>query len=683
MTEGVGASSGDAMEAYMRRTGLVVVCILACLATVRMGSTSAAGLVPNTPGAITKVWANDGGDKVWRSELRATASVTAVLNSVWNGASIALFGARNEVVGFNLVLEAPVTAAKGVSMTLTQLSGPAGALITTTPASGNGVFNYVGRNIELFYVRYLEIKGISSDLAFDHYDERHIPIRCRTPWTGEGAGTYTWTDRPCHNQFMPDIAVPIELAQPFTITAGTNQSIWGDIYIPKTAPAGIYTGTVTVRENGAITWQVPISLWVRRFQLPDVPNSRTMLFFSSENINDRYLGNQYPNPGTALYIQSLQLADEHMQLAHRHKISLIDSYIPPEQMDESWTARLDGSLFTPAHGYSGVGVGTGNNVYSIGTYGGWPWQGGTESEMRSNTNAWVNWFDAHPFSTPTEYFLYLIDESSNYPQTQQWAQWIHNNPGAGKRLKSFATINVTAAVSQTPALDIAASSLGVGITSQWQNAANTYLADPSKRFYMYNGSRPATGSFATEDDGTALREKAWGQYKKGIQRWFYWESTYYDNFQGTTGQTNVFAKAQTFGNCCATSASLGENGNNYTNGDGVLFYPGTDTRYPASTYGVFGPFASLRMKQWRRGIQDVDYLTLAAQISPTQVSAIVNAMVPKVLWEYGVTDINDPTWVLTDISWPVNPDAWEAARDQLADIIETITPRVFLPLVIR
>jgi len=34
-------------------------------------------------------------------------------------------------------------------------------------------------------------------------------------------------------------------------------------------------------------------------------------------------------------------------------------------------------------------------------------------------------------------------------------------------------------------------------------------------------------------------------------------------------------------------------------------------------------------------------------------------MVPKALWEYGVSDANDPTWVQTDISWPINPDVWE------------------------
>jgi AraC-like DNA-binding protein len=99
-----------------------------------------------------------------------------------------------------------------------------------------------------------------------------------------------------------------------------------------------------------------------------------MLFFSPENINLRCLGEAYPDEGTPLYQQSLRLADRHFQLAHRHRISLIDDYTPPEKMNRAWTARLSGELFTPARGYRGPGQGVGNNVYSIGTYGSWPWQ---------------------------------------------------------------------------------------------------------------------------------------------------------------------------------------------------------------------------------------------------------------------------------------------------------------------
>ena len=237
--------------------------------------------------------------------------------------------------------------------------------------------------------------------------------------------------------------------------------------------------------------------------------------------------------------------------------------------------------------------------------------------------------------------------------------WINSNPGPGRRLMSMATLPLPDAVESTTALDIPTSWVALGVTDEWQIAADSYRADANKRLYLYNGTRPATGSFAIEDDGVALRVLAWAHHKKRIDRWFYWNAAYYDNYQGNTGQTNVFQTAQTFGDLDEVDNVLGETGNNYLNGDGVLLYPGTDTRYPGDSYDVMGPFASLRLKHWRRGIQDVDYLTLSMAISPTRTAEIVDSLIPKVLWEYGVTDAEDPTYVHTDISWPIDPDDWE------------------------
>src|SRR5439155_19621554 len=90
---------------------------------------------------IGAVWANDGGDKVAQGELRATRNLPGVLNSVWDGHQVSVFGARNEVVDYNLVLEAP-SGAGNVSVTFSALSGPGGATISSVPASGDQVFNW-------------------------------------------------------------------------------------------------------------------------------------------------------------------------------------------------------------------------------------------------------------------------------------------------------------------------------------------------------------------------------------------------------------------------------------------------------------------------------------------------------------------------------------------------------------
>jgi hypothetical protein len=619
------------------------------------------------PSLLTAVWANDGADKIVQDDLRASGGAD-VTSSIWDGERISLFAARNEVVSFALVLEAAEVAAPGVSVAFTALETAGDAQIVSEPATGDGLWTWVDRNIELFYVRYLQIKGLST-LSYDHYDERHIPERLRRPWTGDGYGEGSWEDRPDHDRYYPEIAVPLELAPEFEVAAGASQTIWVDVYVPDDAPPGQYEGTVGISEGGEPTWAIPVRLEVLDFALPDVPSAPTMLVLGDADVNLRYLGEEYPNPGTEKDTLSRQIRDRHFQLAHRHKISLIGDTVDPagNAPHDDWLARLDGSLFTAANGYDGPGVGVGNGVYSIATYGSWGWDGEGASGMQDHADAWVSWFDAN--APDAEYFLYLIDESDDYAQIETWAQWIEGGPAPGNALMSMATIGLPEAAANTPSLDVVASTLTVGITDEWQTAADAWLADPAKRFYMYNGSRPASGSFCTEDDGVALRELAWGQFKKGIQRWFYWESTYYNDFQGGRGQQNVFANAQTFGGEPAFDAELGETSWNHTNGDGVLFYPGTDTVFPEVSYDAPGPFASLRLKHWRRGIQDVDYLALAAAVDAAATAEIVAQMVPEVLWEYGVEDLGDPTWVRTDISWSIDPDDWEAARRALAEII--------------
>ncbi len=621
---------------------------------------------------IARVWANEGGDKVTQDELRASQEPAQVLNSVWDGTKISLFGARNEVISFNLILEAPQKTAESVYVEMDGLTGPDGVHLSLGEEGETDLFSYAGREIELFFIRYLQIKGLSTDLFFAgyNYDERHIPERCRRPFDEEGAGVGGWEDRPCHDLFYPEIAVPLSLESPFKIRAGSNQAIWGDIYIPHDAPAGLYSGNITIWERDEQAWVIPLQVEVLNFALPDLPAARTMLYISRENVKQVY----FADPERAdLDSDFNAILDRHFTLAHRHKISLIDSYLSPDEVDAVWLKRLDGSLFTAQQGYAGPGAGIGNNVYSIGTYGDWPWMGEGRKEMWAETDVWSVWQADRNLSPTTEIFLYLIDESDDYRLVEKWAGWMEDNPGPGSQLLSLATMDMPSAEERVPSLDIPASWAHFGITSLWQEAADLYRADPGKRLYLYNSSRPATGSFAIEDEGTALRQLGWAQFKMDVDRWFYWEGTYYNNFQCYGDEleafTDVYQRAQTYGCYEEWDPSLGETGWNYLNGDGVLFYPGTDTRFSENDYGVPGPFASLRLKEWRRGIQDADYLSLAAQVDPERTREIVLEMVPAVLWELGVEDLEDPTYIYADISWPTDADHWERARRELAEII--------------
>ena len=618
------------------------------------------------------IWANNGEDKVTQDDLRATNNPLSVMNSVWNGSEINLFAARNETVAFCLIIESPGADLHNVTVTFNELSGPEGNSIVSVPASGEGVFNWVDRPIELFYIRYLQIKGVGR-LVYEHYDERHVPERFRRPWTGDGValeGT-GWVDRPDHDKFYPDIAIPLELESPFNIAADQNQSIWVDIYVPSSVPAGIYSGTIVVNADEMAARSIPVELEVMPFSLPDEPSLKTMLVISpAEDMAKRYVGVEYPSDPDDLVVMK-HVTDLHYQMAHRHRIELIEDADDNinDQPQADMLPRFNGELFTAENGYAGPGTGTGNKVYSIGLYGSWGWQDEGEASMWAHTDNWVNWFTAN--APDVDYFLYLIDESDNFPQIEQWSEWINNNPGSGSQMPSFATTDFIAGMLNAPSLNIPCGSANLysfppDVAEQY---AQQIINDPNKRLWNYNGSRPFNGTAATEEDGIAFRVTAWAQFKKHIERWFIWEGTYYNNYQGGMGETNVFQSAFTFGAISGFDEVYGETGWNYSNGDGVLYYPGTDMVYPEESYNLPGPFASLRLKHWRRGIQDGDYLTLAYSYNPQAVDSIVNNIIPKVLWDYEATEPSDPTWIITGISWSTDPDVWEAARRQLARII--------------
>jgi hypothetical protein len=624
---------------------------------------------------LTAVWANEGGDKVLRHERRAERGPPR--NSVWDGTGVRVWGARNEVVNFALILES-APGARAVSVSLDRLVAPNGAAISSParPVQGNAIFDYVGRNIEVFVVDYLQILGLSR-LSYENYDERHVPSKMRVPnldpYWGTPAGG--WPDRPGADKYFPEIATPHELKPVFDIVPGENQTVWIDVYVPKDATAGTYSGEIVIREQGQESRRVPVALTVRDFALPDTPAARTMVHFGAYDISERYTGQRWAYPGSPEYARALPVLQNHWKQLHRHKLTPVadptESELPVAQ---DTVDRLQGRLYTAANGYDGPGVGVGDDVYGVGFYGNWHWKNGDQAEFNRRTDAWENWFRQH--APHVERFLYLqdepnLDDPEQVAQLNGWLDKLQANPGPGRELRTFVTTSTLNAMAKLPRVDITGNWYSVADPTAWTPVVERFLAGgPRKAQYQYNGKRPASGSFAIEDDGTAPRMIPWAQWKMGVARWYYWESTYYYDFQIKGIRQNVWTTANTYGGDSYFDPVRGRTGYNYANGDGVLFYPGTDTQYPEVSLGVNGPIASLRLKYWRRGIQDADYLALANAVDPAATRAVVQRMVPRVLWGTGVQVGWDPSWLLGEVSWPVDPDAWERARGELAAIIE-------------
>lgn len=150
-------------------------------------------------------------------EADAKAYRTGMGNPVWSGAAnkVCLFGAKGEIVAFQLCIEGQNT---NVSVQPAPLAGDDGEI---TP-----------EHIRLFRVWYVDGGG-----------EYCIPL--------ENGGKL---DIPSKDNGLPLQA---------------NQSVYVDIAVPKDAPAGVYSGGIRIAADNVAAFDLPVSLKVYDFQVPD------------------------------------------------------------------------------------------------------------------------------------------------------------------------------------------------------------------------------------------------------------------------------------------------------------------------------------------------------------------------------------------------------------------------------
>ena len=179
-------------------------------------------------------------------------------NMVWDAGTntISLLGCRNEMVGAQLVVQRLQTSLNNVSITVSNLTGPAGAVIQANP------------NVELFQLH-----------AVDTYVDPAIPLA---------------------SPFATTFNIPDANRNP----SGVYQSVWMDVYVPKDAVPGDYTGTVTINATGMSTTTANLKLHVSRVTIPDYPTFLVDL-------------NGYGNPWNFGVVDTTCL--RYFQLCHKHR----------------------------------------------------------------------------------------------------------------------------------------------------------------------------------------------------------------------------------------------------------------------------------------------------------------------------------------------------------------------------
>ena len=590
----------------MRSTTTPVVRV-ACLAALLAAATAA-----SSSAGVKRVWAVTDTEKIARDDL---ASPLAAGNSAWDGARVKVFGAGNEIVAVQVIVEADPEGIGALSLRLPELRlrGGVERIAYAVPAADPA--DAVGRPIQLFALHYLHIPGPSTaDWVY----------KAGTPAAPKGTG---W--RPV--QIVPENARRGRGGFPLAVAATSNQAFWIEIYTGKNRPAGTYEGTIEIAADGR-TLRLPIELELFGFALPDRNSLDAMVFYEGSQ-PELYMGRNFD-------------AAFH-RFAHRHRIELVHAY--DEARVRQAMPRFTGAAFTKEARYEGPGEGTGNRFAPLTFYGpGTAFDGRASAWARAD--AWMTFLDATLPGAIT--FLYMPDEPgpAQYGRIRSLADNVHSNPGPGRRLKTFATKEHVSELDG--AIDI------------WCAAPQVYdlaraRAERAKgrAYWTYNGSRPYLGIASIDAPAADPRSVAWAAFKEDVPVFFYWHAVHWlhnSQKQGDRRQ-NVWANPITFDN----RGQPNKEDTGFAYGDGVLIYPGLEVVHPEEDRGIAGPVASVQLASYRRGLQDHLYLTLAKKAGlGALVDEALHAIVPRVFSDATET-----------VGWAEAGDDYEAMRLKLGRAI--------------
>jgi hypothetical protein len=511
---------------------------------------------------------------------------------IWDGSAIRLRGLRNEVVAWQVALQSPGGIA-GVRVELGPLISDAGRGIT-------------GGQIERFAAHWLEVTAGSQASA-----EEPVAHRMGTGWF------------PCQ-------LLPLTAGEVVDAPAGRNAVVWYDVHIPEDAQPGLYTGRLTV-DGGVLSAAWDVHLEVLDATMPRQTHFKNWFYYGPEQLKEFY---QIEDEGTLLGVEQ-----QFIELAHDHRMNLATE--PTASNGEhnwgAWWARygpyLDGSAFD-----SGPCAETGASCWPIAAD-----RDAAEADFKAACRSIVAFCKSRGLLDKVFYFAWdEPNDAAAYREIRRIGRWV--DEAVGDALPVMVT---ESPVPQEADWGSLVGSVDIFCAMPDDERQIGLAKQRGDSVWVYNGG-PAGGPYI---DCPTLGVTAWGPaaWRFGIDGWFMWDATYWrQKHYGLTKATDLYADPLTFDE----TKRVRDDGTPYPadwalrlNGDGVFVYPGD----PA---GVPGPVASLRMKAFRRGAQDYEYLWLLKQAGHGQAADAFSRRMSLGRGEY-----------------EQNPDVWQQIRSEMANLL--------------
>jgi Domain of unknown function (DUF4091)/Family of unknown function (DUF6067) len=209
-------------QALLGFVGMIALSLSACSHSLFLSDASAA--------TNPVIWTVSGLERIGRSDAPSNAT------------QIQLSAARGEYEPFQIGIRAAQSSLTNVNVTVSDLVGSNNAVIAKS-------------NLTLYREHYVNVSNASRILR-------------GSTNTSQGPGWYTDGLIPFVNpQTQQDLTGASLDAVPFNLNAQANQPIWVDVFVPRDAPPGDYSGTFTVTSNeGSATGQIRLHVW--NFELP-------------------------------------------------------------------------------------------------------------------------------------------------------------------------------------------------------------------------------------------------------------------------------------------------------------------------------------------------------------------------------------------------------------------------------
>jgi len=391
--------------------------------------------------------------------------------------------------------------------------------------------------------------------------------------------------------YWPDPLVPFKdryfgedrNGAPFDVPEGENRVIWVEVYVSLDTPAGVYKGSLYVTAQGKSQIEIPITLTVWDFELPEKITLNSVFLFSCGLAyygHTRFGGNP-ESPESLARMYYAEALRHRMTLDGIYCQGLPVTYDPAHQTvtidftehDALVADALDGNLIETQAAFTTYML-PGSGLPDAGKILFWREFGNHFKEK--------GWFE--------KLFYYLPDEPKpeNYPEVARIADLVHQ---ADPELRTL-------------------------VTEQFEDALAGHINIWCPDTPLFSDTYPWMPDPSVYPGRQALGEEVWWYNCCSVEsyfdylnffvdspgiyaRIFFWLTRRY-HFTGVLYWHTIYGYSR-------TDKDLWEDAYEpqwTVNGDGTMFYPGTPDKI-GGTHDI--PVPSIRLKRIREGFEDYEY----------------------------------------------------------------------------